>query len=179
MWLEDVDFTAGSGKEDGYRCYAKEGGKLVFLTDLQFSLFLTNDILVLLTIAISVVILWLSFEKEVKEARKAQENDELGRFRSYQMAYRTKLGLYKSTGWFVGSYVILRLPWMIFADTSAEEFGIGMRIAILLYFMKFSVLFFLFGYTNKNYRKAYSDFIKLICPCFCQKVGDEKGVNKQ
>ena len=124
-------------------------------------------------------IMWLRFEQEITEARNAKENDELGRLRAYRVAYRTKQGLYKSTGWFVGSYVILRLPWMIFADATADTFAIGIRIAIILYFTKFSVLFFLFGYTNKNYRNAYSDFIKLICPCVRKKVGNEKSMNKQ
>ena len=177
MWTEDLNFATGTGNENGYQCYAQKDGKLVFLTNLQRDLFLANDILVLVTIAVSFGIMWWSFDKEVRETRKVNVNDELGRLRAYQIAYRTKLGLYKTTGWFVGSYVILRVPWMFFANANADRFSAGMRIAIILYFMKFSVLFFLFGHTNKNYRKAYLNFIKLIFPCFRKKEDQKNSVN--
>ena len=168
IWFDDAKFGTGKGDEKGYTCYPiGKNGTVVFITDLERPYLLISDILVLLIIAISGAIVLWSFKNEMKEAEKQMEQEHLLKLKT--ITDQLKRNLRCSTGGIVLSYVILRTPWMIVSFTSGDFSAEG-RISALLYFMKFNVLFLLFAFTNKNYRKAYRDFIKLLFPCcFCKK----------
>ena len=168
IWFDDAKFGTGKGEEKGYTCYPiGKNGTVVFITDLERPYLLISDILVLLIIAISGAIVLWSFKNEMKEAEKQMEQEHLLKLKT--MTDQLKRNLHCSTGGIILSYVVLRTPWMIVSFTS-ETFSAEFRISALLYFMKFNVLFLLFAFTNKNYRKAYRDFIKLLFPCcFCKK----------
>ena len=162
-------------------CYPKENGTLVIMTNLERNYLLVTDLLVLFFIAISGCIVVWSFQNEAMEAEKqvAQEH----RRKVKDLITQVKKKLMQSAGAIVLSYVVLRLPWMIVTEISvtdaysdgrkelslASSNSLAVKIAILLYFLKFNVLFLFFAFTNKNYRHAYGDFMKLLCSCCCCK----------
>ena len=181
VWLERTGFGTSNGSNGGYMCYPEENGKLVVMTNLERDYFLVTDSLVLFFIVISGCIVVWSFRKEAIEAEKQVAQEHRRQVKS--LINQIKKKLMHSAGAIVLSYVVLRLPWMIVTEISvtdtysdgrkalslASSNSLAVKIAILLYFLKFNVLFLYFALTNKNYRHAYGDFMKLICPCCCCK----------
>ena len=169
LWFEtdahgnSIEFTTGNGSENGYSCYPKSEGKLTLLTDWQKIHFYATDIFVLFIIVISTGIVIWRFRQEIRETRKRQETDH----RITIMIQRMQQNLNRSSGIIICSYILLRLPWMLFPESNTETFSIGQRISVILYFMKFNVLYLLFAFTNINYCRAYLDFLRLLFPCFC------------
>ena len=164
VWLENTQFGTGNGNENGYTCYPKQDGKLVLTTNLEKRYFLATDILVLLTIAICGCIVVWSLKRERKEAKEEIPEETLAKYKAIFDRMERKANY--STGALILSYVVLRVPWMIFSGISGNDLNsTGMKTLSLLYFMKFNVLFLIFGFARKNYRNAFKDLIKFLCPC--------------
>ena len=171
VWLEKAQFGTGNGNEHGYTCYPKQDGKLVLTTNLEKRYLLATDILVLLTIAIcGCIVVWSlkrsleKLEMARKEAMEKIPEETLAKHKP--IIDRMKRKANYSTGALILSYVVLRLPWMIFSEISGNDLNsTGMKTSSLLYFMKFNILFLIFGFARKNYRNAFKDLIKLLCPC--------------
>lgn len=176
VWLDETQFGTGNGNENGYTCYPKQDGKLVLTTNLEKRYLLATDILVMLTIAIFGCIVVWSLKTEMKEAKEEIPEETLEKYKPIIDRMRRKANY--STGALILSYVVLRLPWMIFSEISGNDINsIGMKTSILLYWMKFNILFLIFGFARKNYRNAFKDLIKLLCPCcLCkqQTIKDQK-----
>ena len=164
VWLEESQFGTGNGNEDGYTCYPKQDEKLVITTSLGKRYLLVTDILVLLTIAICGCIVVWSLKTEMKEAKEEIPEETLVKYKPILDRMKRKANY--STGALILSYVVLRLPWMIFSEISDNDVNsTGMKISGLLYFMKFNILFLIFGFARKNYRNAFKDLIRLLFSC--------------
>ena len=176
-----IDYAPGKGNETGYVCYPKiENGTQVYFTKLQYKLSLSNDIAVLLFIAISGCIVLWSLKREADVFRERHKHNELAVLQ-YNIFMKQKVrSISKSIEIICVAYFVSRLPWMIFAKDfkSAETFSPGMRVSLILYLMKFSLPYLLFCFTNKYYRRAYLDILKLPFPCFFKDQEDENNADK-
>ena len=177
-FADNIGYATGTGNENGYFCYTVQNRTKVYLSDLQQEMFLATDILVLLTISISICIILWRFKRDVDKTRETQHTDQLYLFRYNIMIQQKQKSLNFSIGFILLSYVLFRLPWIIFADAHAESFSVGMRVAIILYYVKFSAPAVLFAFTNKNYRRAYLDILKMAFPCFCKEQKDNNNANE-
>ena len=165
-WIKEdaTEFGTGNGTENGYFCYPKQNGTLVFISDLEKTYNLVTDTLALLVIVLSGGIVIWSYKQERNVLEKQLKEEDLLIIRIY--TDQVKRNIQHSTGAIILSYVVLRIPWIIFIEfSSAEGFSVGMRISALLYWTKCSLIFLLLAFTNKNYRKAYKDFIKMLLSC--------------
>ena len=164
IWFKETEFGTGNGNENGYFCYPKQNETLVFVSDMEKTYHLVTDTLALLVIILSGGIVIWSYKKERKVLEKQLKEEDLLIIRTY--TDQIKRNIKHSTGAIILSYVVLRIPWMIFIElSSAEGFSVGMRISALLYWTKCSLIFLLLAFTNKNYRKAYKDFIQMLLSC--------------
>ena len=174
IWLpatcleEGVTFATGGGLEDGRACYAFQNDKMVYLTTLQVPMLVVTEILVLVIVILScMVVLWV-FKQEVDETREKQKSNDLFLFRYNIITEHKKRSLNMSMGIISFAFVVLRLPWLIFATSHCQEVqphDIGYRTSSIFYIMKYNVMVILFGLSNKNFRRAYLDVIKLCFPC--------------
>ena len=173
-WVDDIDYDTGSGMEDGRVCYAKEDGERVFLTRRQFPIMLFVEISILVTILLSCGILFYQFRKQTYEERDAiKDTHQIRLLRFNLIAAHKKRSLNTSIGIICAAYVILRLPYILITSTHlkvGEDFSYGFYIGGSLYIVRFCMMAFLLGFSNKNYRRAYLDILKIFsCATCCTK----------
>ena len=97
-----------------------------------------------------------SLKRERKEAKEESPEETLAKYKAIFDRMERKANY--STGALILSYVVLRLPWMIFSEISGNDLNsTGIKTSSLLYFMKFNIYVssFLFQVTIK---KTLQDF---------------------
>ena len=158
-WVEkNVEYDTGSGNEDGRVCYAEERGKRVFITSRQTFLLLSVEISVMIIILLSCGILFYHFEKEAYEERERHKTHQIRLLHFNIIAAHKKRSMNTSMGIICASYIILRLPWIIISNTHrevGEQFSYEYAICGMLAIVRYCVMAFLLGFTNKNFRRAY------------------------
>ena len=176
--LEPVFYEVGPGMEDGRVCYATKNitenngtsRHRVFATELQQSLLLFTDISVLVMILLCVIITAWNFKLELDEVRENNKHNELHVFRLNIVAEHRKRNFTKAAGIICASFVVLRLPLLIASNVVdlklGTQFSTAIKVCGIFYIMRFSAIVILFLVTNKNYRRAFWDVIKPICPCY-------------
>ena len=171
---ENVVFEPGkdhsSEYEVGYICYPVENGIRVMWTDLQFKMNITGDVLVLLVIALSATISWISFKNEVKDNTEKLANDQLRLLRYNLIAKLKQKDFSLSVSIICITYIICRFPLAI-SGRSADinQHTLTLQLLFLLYNLQFTTHFIIYAIFHNNFRDAYCDILRKIFPC-CSKV---------
>ena len=159
---KDVKFKAGNGKEIGYTCYPVElhnkNETMVWLTKLQFEINLFNDIALILIMVSSILVIWFSFKKDVREQSKVRQTIY---FEKAIEKAREKT-LYKTAAIFCTPYIVLALPIYIYGRTEITHIPFGLGTCILLHNMQFCTHFLVYALIHQDYYFAYYDVLKII-----------------
>ena len=154
---ENVVFKPGkdnrSENEVGYICYPVENGTRVMWTDLQFRMNITGDILVLLVIALSATISWISLKNEISDNRDKLPNDQLGQLRYTIIAKLKQKDLSLSVSIICITYIICRFPLAI-SGRSADinQHTLWLQFCFLLYNLQFATHFIIYAIFQYNFR---------------------------
>lgn len=168
---QNVVFKPGkdnrSENEVGYICYPVENGTTVMWTDLQFRMNITGDVMVLLVIALSATISWISFKNEISDNRDKLENDQLRLLRYNLIAKLKQKELSLSVSIICITYIICRFPLAISGHSAdINQHTLGLHLCFLLYNLQFTTHFIVYAIFQNNFRDAYCDILRKIFPCY-------------
>ena len=167
---ENVVFKPGknhtSENEVGYICYPVENGTRVMWTDLQFKMNIIGDVLVLLVIALSATISWISLKNEVSDNKDKLAKDQLGLLRYTIIAKLKQRDLSLSVSIICITYIICRFPLAISGHSAdINHHTLWLQLCFLLYNLQFTTHFIIYAIFQYNFRDAYCDVLRKIFPC--------------
>lgn len=169
---------AGSNTEEelGYLCYPVQEGEKVLFTSLQHTLSITVDALIFAIIISCYLITWWYYRRGKKKIQEAQ--DPQGPNHMYHEIFgqhfkKLKKELIRAIGLISACFIVLRLPYHIFVTTLPSKDGVqfitpGMYICLVLYQMQFCVNIVIYAVVVADYREAFLDAFRFMCPCCCK-----------
>ena len=168
--VEPVTYKVGIGNEDGRVCYVYKDNNLVIATKLQNTLLQVTDIMVIFAIIFAGIITAWNSKLKRDEVIEENKHNEAFLFRYNIIANLKKRNQSMAAGIILGTYVLLRLPWFIASNVEnlqlGRKYSIAYKVCGAIYMTRFSAVVILLMLTNKNYRRAFWDVIKPICPCY-------------
>ena len=176
MYEKNVSFVPGRGLEQGYICYTNETNTniTVWFTNEQFTVSLSNDIMIFLIIAISYLTIWITFKKEVKNKNENLPYDELSRLRVNLKAQLLEKRMIFTIGIICSYYVILRFPIFFIGRSHISKITFWSGFCIILHQIQFCFHFVIYAIIHESYRHAYFDILKISMPCcFLKKTKTE------
>ena len=190
----DVEYRSGKGSDIGAICYVVEGGNRTLFSDVQYFTNLATDVVLLAVITVCYVIIFWKLRKLAQQAReeiqRSLTEDRCSITSSSLIDFEVRVKtLQKSLSAAVGliyvCYAVLRLPLVICGNYFGPEGGVDsdngislwLVICIIIYQIQFCVNFIIYAVLMANYREAFLDIIRMMCPCFFKRLGANNNVD--
>ena len=122
---------------------------------------LSNDIFILVTMVVSVFIIWHGFRRELKDSRKRIQSNAIGLIQLNIIANAQLKQLITTAAVIFTTYLILRVPLYIYGRMEITSMPLGLSVCNLLYESQFCTHFLIYAIIQTNYRRAYYDMLRL------------------
>ena len=178
-----VEFRPGDGTESGYQCYSAERSTgannewtNVWFTKLQYTLNLINDASLLIIMLLSILLIWLSFERQANDQTTRQSTD-LGKAVVLRVTQAKRKSLYKTAAFLCTPNILLRLPLYIYGRQAITNPPVGLGICTLLYNLQFCTHFIIYRFIHRDYDCAYTDMLRKLFPTCMKKEELDDEIN--